>query len=72
MSIQDVVNELKEKYRDKTPSSTESTYKNTGMPIIELEPTQSDLEAALSLTNIQPIEQSPIVTDAQALEALNA
>ncbi len=50
----------------------ESTYKMTGLPIIELEPTQTDLEAALSLTSIQPIELAPIVTDAQALEALNA
>lgn len=71
MSIQNVVNELKEKYRDKIPSTSESTYKMTGMPIIELEPTQSNLEAALSLTNIQPIEQSATVTDAQALEAVN-
>ena len=48
----------------------ESTYKMTGMPIIELEPTQTDLEAALSLTNIQQIEQSATVTDDQALAAL--
>ena len=48
----------------------ESIYKNTGMPIIELEPTQTDLEAVLSLTNIQPIEQSASVTVAQALAAL--
>lgn len=50
----------------------ESTYKMTGLPIIELEPTQTDLEAALSLTNLQPIELSATVTDAQAIEALNA
>ena len=49
---------------------TEPIYKMTGTPIIELEPIQTDLEAALSLTNIQPIELSPIVTDAQALAAL--
>ena len=49
----------------------ESIYKMSGMPIIELEPIQTDLEAALSLTNIQHIEQSEtVVTDAQALAAL--
>lgn len=48
----------------------ESIYNMTGMPIIELEPTQTDLEAALSLTSIQPIEQAQIVADAQALAGL--
>ena len=49
----------------------QSTYNMTGLPIIELEPTQTDLEAALILTNIQPIELSATITDAQALAALN-
>lgn len=42
-------------------------YKMVGYPIIELEPIQTDLQAALSNFNAPPIENAPVIADAEAL-----